>query len=65
MPIEITELIVRARVDADQQDEQNARPASTPSAANTANNQGTSPQVQNIEKAVREAIILIKRKNER
>ncbi|HMX38773.1 MAG TPA: DUF5908 family protein [Saprospiraceae bacterium] len=64
MPIEITELIVRARIDADRQDERNASAASSP-AASASNGQGISPQVQAIEKAVQEAITLIKRKNER
>lgn len=62
MPIEITELIVRARVSSMNESPSNSAPSSVPS---TSADPGASREVQMLEKAVEEALNLIKRKNER
>lgn len=62
MPIEITELIVRARVGNMNESPSSSVPSSAPS---TSADPGASQEVRLLEKAVEEALNLIKRKNER
>lgn len=64
MPIEINELVVRARVgDAQEAQSNSSAPGASPSLSSA--NAGTPRDVQVLEKAVEEALNLIKRKNER
>jgi hypothetical protein len=63
MPIEITELVVRARVGTTNESSDGTNTSSTGRAASA--DPGTRRDVQMLEKAVEEALNLIKRKNER
>ncbi|GEM_PF-3020920 len=63
MPIEIAELVVRARVGATNESSDGMPPSGTNPASSA--DQGTHRDVQILEKAVEEALNLIKRKNER
>ncbi len=57
MPIEITELIIRAKVEVSE----NAQPSSN----NASANQSESAQTEALEKAVHEMLDILKRKKER
>lgn len=64
MPIEINELIVRARVGDNPNAQNNSNvPGASPSVSSA--HSSTAREVQALEKAVEEALHLIKRKNER